>query len=445
MELSTSLTGHLTLTDNPTTSGTLPALPPEVLVQIIRDSYRFDDEKSTILSFLLVSRTWRDMALPFLYQDLVLAGSDQMERFLDSHNSPAVRSITRSLTLYLKEDGNPSSELQARVDNTVCRVAREVIPEIPALKSFSLTTNRRDFKLGILRATISTVLEALPQSCVNLELDTEGKDENSFYLAYHGRDRREGVAHLCHELRCMLPRMHNVRIDLKSMCHAIFRARNKDKDFYYINLPHIQHLLIETPAASARPPCPALPRRENSTWHRMIRALQHVAGSEETAPGELTVMGTALATSQDRKFYQTLLRCHVKGGDDGLTTFAFPATDVPSPNSKDKRSLLVRTEEGGFVMETIDSYYDIAGGRPWRLAVNGARLPVTFSPDIVWVGDEELGIVAEAKWRERYPAKECPLWEKEREVGMRLMDFEERENDIELRAVAERSPEDATL
>ncbi|WAO91735.1 Hypothetical protein NCS54_00921600 [Fusarium falciforme] len=445
MELSTSLASHLTLTDNPAMSGTGPVLPPEVLVQIIRDAYRFDDEKSTIFSCLLVSQEWRDMALPFLYKDLVLAGSGQMERFLDSHNSSAVRSITRSLTIYLRECCNPSSELQERIDNTVCRLAKEVIPNIAALKSFSLTTNCRDFKLGILRKTISTVLEALPQSCVNLELDTGGKDEASFWLAYHGRNRLEGVSHLCHDLRRMLPRMHNVRINLKSMCDAMFGGRFPDQGFHSIDLPHIRHLLIETSGTGARPPCPTSPRKEHSAWRQIIRALQHVAGSQETAPGELTVLGTAIEISRAGTFYQTLMRCHVRGGDDGLTTFAFPATDVPSPNSNYKRSLLVRTEEGGFVVDRIDSYYDIAGGRPWRLAANGARLPVSLFPDTIWASDGQLGIVTEAKWRERYPAKECTLWEKEREMGMRLVDFEERKNDIRLRTVVERSPEDVAL
>lgn len=445
MELSTSLASHLILTGNPTMSGTAPFLPPEVIVQIIRNAYRFDDGKSTIFSCLLVSQEWLDMALPFLYKDLVLAGSSQMERFLDSHNSSAVRSITRSLTLYLREYCSPSSELQERVDNTVCRLAKEVFPNIAALKSFSLTTNRRDFKLGILRKTISTVLEALPQSCVNLELDTGGKDEASFWLAYHGRSRLEGVSHLCLDLRRMLPRMHNVRINLKSMCDTMFGGRIPDEGFHSVKLPHIRHLLIETSGTGARPPCPTSPRKEHSAWRQMIRALQHVAGSQETAPGELTVLGTAFEISRTGTFYQTLLRCHVRGGDDGLTTFAFPATDVPSPNCKYKRSLLVRTDEGGFVVDRIDSYYDIAGERPWRLAANGARLPVSLFPDTIWASDERLGIVAEAEWRERYPAEECTLWEKEREMGMRLLDFEERKNDIRLRTVAERSPEDVRL
>ncbi|EEU43359.1 uncharacterized protein NECHADRAFT_101077 [Fusarium vanettenii 77-13-4] len=301
MELCTSIASHLTLTSKATMSGIIPALPPEVLVQIIRDAYSSEDAKSTIFSCLLVSRAWWDMALPVLYNDLILAGSDQMERFLTSHNDSAVRSITRSLTLYLREDGGPSQELQERVDTTVYRLAQEAIPNMAALQSFSLTTDRRDFKLGIHRATISDVLIALPESCVNLELDTEGKDEDSFWLASTSRSRLDGVTHVCDDIRDMLPRMHNVRIDLKSMCSDMVGWRTRGRPFHPISLPNIRHLLIETTGIGARPSCPSSAPRDHSSWRQISLALKHVAGLPETAPGELAVLGAAWHIPYDER------------------------------------------------------------------------------------------------------------------------------------------------
>ncbi|KAI8716389.1 F-box domain-containing protein [Fusarium sp. LHS14.1] len=441
MELSTSMASQPTLTGKLTVSGTIPVIPTEILDQIIRDAYSSEDAKSTIISCLLVSRQWRDVTLPFLYKDVVLAGSDRMERFLTAHDDSAVRSITRSLTLYLRENGGPSHELQERVDTTVSRLAKEVMPNMAALQSFSLTTDRREFKLGILKATISDVLKSLPECCVNLELDTEGKDEESFWLAYTGQDYYPiDVTHVCDDIRYILPRMHNVRIDLKSMCNAMLGLRSRGQPLHPIALPNIRHLLIETTGTGGRPPCPTWYGKDHSSWRQIILALKLVSGLPETAQGELAVLGSALHIPSGKTSYQTLLRCQVKGSDGKLTTFAFPATQATPPDRSYGRSLLVRTDEGGFVLDRINSYYDLAGGRPWRLAANGARLPVSLFPDTIWASDEKLGIYTEEEWRKRYPW-EFPLWGEERTKGMRLMEFEEREEDIRLITVVERTPE----
>ncbi|RSL70885.1 hypothetical protein CEP53_001776 [Fusarium sp. AF-6] len=171
----------------------IPNIPPELVAQIIQHAYGSD----IVASCLLVNREWHHFALQVLYKDLVLANIDQLERFLAAHNDSLVRSFTRSLTIYVREDGHPSVILQVRVDYVLCRLAEEVIPHMSSLVSFSLTTDRRTFKWHILRTTISALLIALPLSCVNLELDTDGKDEASFWPmpTYENRRRVEGVGH----------------------------------------------------------------------------------------------------------------------------------------------------------------------------------------------------------------------------------------------------------
>ncbi|RSL77697.1 hypothetical protein CEP51_008832 [Fusarium floridanum] len=173
----------------------------------------------------------------------------------------------------------------------------------------------------------------------------------------------------------------------------------------------------------------------------MIRALGHVAKKKGTAPGgKLSVLGKAFRGGQrGEKYYQTLLRCDMRGGEEGTTTLAFPAEHFPRTNAI-WGGLYTRTDKETAMMRSIDSFYDIAGGRPWRTAASGARLPVSPFPDVIWLSDKDAGIFTEEEWKEKFPGGSRTLWEDEKTVGARLMDFEERKNDIDLRKVQEKLP-----
>ncbi|RSL57770.1 hypothetical protein CEP54_008098 [Fusarium duplospermum] len=416
---------------------TIPNIPPELVSQIIQQYCL----PGTIATCLLVNREWHDFALPVLYKDLVLSGTYQMERFLAAHNDSLVRSSTRSLTLYLREYGEHDETMQARIDDTLSQLAKEAIPHMSSLVSFSLTADRRTFRMGILRTTISALLIALPRSCRNLELDTDGSDETSFWSTYQDRNRFRADSHVCAELGRMIHRFHNARINLKSVCEYMFGFQRPDDEYYSTDLPVIQNLLIETTGSTSRPPCTTR-GRETSSWPQMIRTLQHVARNKGTAPGgKLSVLGEAVRGGRpEERFYQTLLRCEMRGGEEGTTTLAFPAERFDRA-SKRWGSLYARTDEGAVVMESVDSFYEVAGGRPWRTTASNARLPVSVFPDMTWASDKELGIFTEQEWRKKSPEGPQIIWNDEMRIGAQLMNVEERKNDIELRKVKEKLPD----
>lgn len=76
--------------------------------------------------------------------------------------------------------------------------------------------------------TIAALLAALPLSCVNLELDTRGREDDracGFYPVY-------GSTHLCPTIRDLLPRLRHLRLRLGTLCSHLFLAPHDDGDTY---------------------------------------------------------------------------------------------------------------------------------------------------------------------------------------------------------------------
>ncbi|KAJ3518443.1 hypothetical protein NM208_g14510 [Fusarium decemcellulare] len=351
-----------------------------------------------------------------------LLGHRQLERFVACHDHQATHSITRSLTVQLRPPSEGDTDYQNEVDQNLHRLASHAVAHMAKLESFSLTTHPRCFKFCINQSTTGAILRALPTSCVNLELDIRTQDQywSCWFLS-------RGSTHVCEELRRLLPRMHNVRLNLPNTCSAMLGTREPGDalaDVRPISLPCMRNLQLEC-------------RIGGASWLSIIRALQRVLELEETNAAEITILTSIL--NQQKPCYSTLLRCHVRSGA-GTTTWAFPITSVPPPpDYRGSDVLYMRTYDGNFVTLGGQASYDLAGGHPWRLLSTGVRLPATFTSDTPWAPDEELGILTEAEWLERYPRNLPVLTINERETGIRLIDAEER-NGAELRCAVEMTP-----
>ncbi|KAF4460151.1 F-box-like domain-containing [Fusarium albosuccineum] len=314
-------------------------------------------------------------------------------------------------------------EILPIVTSTSTCLLSHAVAHMAELESFSLTTHSKWSKCSINSSTIKAILRTLPTSCVNLELDIRTK-----YANWGCSSGKHWSTHVCQERRRLLPRMHNVRLNLPVTCDEMLGTRKRGDGFTDvrpISLPCMRNLQID--CGSGQEP-----------WLSIIRTLQRVLELEETNAAEVTVLTSNL--NQQKPCYSTLLRCHVRPSD-GTTTWSFPITQVPPPpDYRGSDVLYMRTDNGDFVTLGTQAPYDLAGGRPWRLLSTGVRLPATFTSDMPWVPDEELGILTEAEWLERYPQNQPVLAINERETGMRLIDAEEREG-TEYRCAVEMTPE----
>ncbi|KAK3938698.1 hypothetical protein QBC46DRAFT_355646 [Diplogelasinospora grovesii] len=122
-------------------------------------------------------------------------------------------------------------ELDACVAN-IASTSGKAVAHLDKLQSFSLHVrpNSPGFDLDISRRAIAAIIEALPESCANLEVDTGDHDHaTSLFQANH-----EGSpAHLCDTLPNLLSRMRHLRLHLPDAA-----------SFHPISLPKMRTLLV---------------------------------------------------------------------------------------------------------------------------------------------------------------------------------------------------------
>ncbi|KAF2864956.1 hypothetical protein BDV95DRAFT_587907 [Massariosphaeria phaeospora] len=91
---------------------------------------------------------------------------------------------------------------------------------LPQLATFSINIDGHADRRCILPAfAISRIINALPPSVINLELDTEGLDG-----IWEDRPTRTSTPHLCHDISKLLLQLHTLRLRISCMCTDIFRA-----------------------------------------------------------------------------------------------------------------------------------------------------------------------------------------------------------------------------
>ena len=196
-------------------------LPGEILSSILLE-VKVDSDASSFLQCLLCCMTWRDMAIPILYRDVSLIDSNlsNFVRYFKSSYGPLLRSLTITINpVQPASTGNDEHRLN-RYGSQNAQVLWRLLNQLSydltnmiRMTTFSLTISSNSYARGfwIPRCTIATIIRALPEACVNMEVDT--------------RDYEELVpkpVHLCDDIRAIVPRLQNLRLCLTTMCPALF-------------------------------------------------------------------------------------------------------------------------------------------------------------------------------------------------------------------------------
>lgn len=176
------------------------SIPSEILAEIL-GALKVNCFSSLATS-LRVTKTWYNVALPFLYRDVILS-QQLIIPFVDSVKD---EHCTLIRTFTVKD---------CDYESYIPKLAR-ILPNFIKLSTFSLTADFLDDGLFGNQAIVSLV-DVLPESCINLELvvdfhfdDDEDKDVQVF-----------AESHICDSVRRIIPGMENVRLSLPYMCSAL--------------------------------------------------------------------------------------------------------------------------------------------------------------------------------------------------------------------------------
>ena len=237
-------------------------LPPELLNIVFR-FVKFSGPRQNVISCLLVCRHWYEVATPLAWISVSLR-NENIERFVNiAECLPWQRGFVRSLSLQLngarpneqkrkcnypyKKLGfaNRTHKEAARIWNTIERLARIIEVGMKGLVSFSLRMDKPVMgtwfaiyseEVWMRSSTVAKVLDALPISCVDLELDMNGRDNDTFQPGC-------GSNHLCTTLQTSLPRLRHLRLRMRTLCPRLLLT-GVSPNFMLAAAPNLRSLLI---------------------------------------------------------------------------------------------------------------------------------------------------------------------------------------------------------
>ncbi|KAL8650772.1 MAG: hypothetical protein Q9210_003630 [Variospora velana] len=217
-------------------------LPPELHAMIL-GYLACSNSKEAILSCRLVSHHWLYLASSLVWNSIVLAitSLDSFVRVIDDAPNVwhHVRSISLQLnTLWITEEAraDKSRRPSGRINLTklhlwtnVDRLADAIKSQSRHLVSFSLRinksppggmTNSTPLKAWMSTQCLSRLLKALPESCIDIELDTKAREMDDLSRSHPEEPAppESGPDHLCVVLRNMIPRLRHFRLRMKSLC-----------------------------------------------------------------------------------------------------------------------------------------------------------------------------------------------------------------------------------
>lgn len=454
----------------------MDSLSNDILSLILTKVKSGDSGSIDILACLRVNKTWHRLASPILHRHVVLDNS----RMIPLHHSfrldygPQVQTLTLLVSSEGRHlvDGNPKPlpELDAKI-----RLVIPLLRRLDSLDSFSLSLEGRE-ECIIERGTVVDIIDALPESCTNLELDTQGQDQQ------HG----EGSAHLCKSLRRLMPRMHHVRIRVASVCPALLgmgelsnhhdlsqqsplidstpeTASPARTPFKPVDLPNIRSLVIYCALPhSGKMACCGRASRSHQTeytgpsWVPITTAMEQLPVAFRPPPRGASILAVnatrqiSEADFEDPAAWQAI----VVARPMERTSQAVPHRAIWS--SAD--SVFVRLPDGRDMVTTLGNAVLIAEGETWCGTLGGgARVPRTIleadaGADGEWRASFAVGLVraplsplmTAAQWREEFPRRTSQLFRNEAMVGQRLLEVETRQGEgryLAVDPVAERTPQ----
>lgn len=407
---------------------------------------------------LHIVQNWPDMVAN--QQHIVLSNQDLelFARNFDVSQAPAILSVSISIECPAKPDSAEGEALAmtegSSITQQLWKGLEQVIENVgymSQLTTCSLRVSRKstvDPGFWVPRPLLARLVDALPQSCVNLEIDTSGMD---FYAP--------GSAHLCDNIRAFLPRARNLRIRLSTLCHAMLKAAPTPPEpmEYPLNLETLViNCIPRTIYGSQSLACGSF-SETRSTYFRndgteastfLAATLASMNSRAELPSAKCLRIVDAPAHDEDRSVYATLNRRDVI--DD--LSWSMPFRDIGPFGARD--GFLMRTVDRGEVISFPWALEVLAEGQPWIEKPGGHRAPRNWDEDLSLTlpsgAANVIPLSSSEEWKAAHPKKSCSLWRNERLTGMRLLEVGKNHGVLARVPVVEQTPsgfirEDADL
>lgn len=396
-------------------------LPPEIMTSILRRAC-YSHSKSDISSSLLVSRQWSQIVYPLAWESVVINTSTLTAFNKLMAQSPHLGQYIRSLTLQLHTIWPTKQEIrdlkegklqwyEGATPSTVAlwrslkKLAEYIASGMPNLVSFSLRINKYiplDHDREILynephgaymrSHTLACLLRALPRCCVDLELDTRGRDDEEYF--FHETTVMRTSEHLCVVLRELLPRLRHLHLRLGWCCPDLLISASKGES-YLLEAPNLLSLVLNLntqPHSGGPDICQSFQSREkiDAPFYRgrklqaciepvLINAIQDGA-----FPRAYQIQLMILLGSQGRDYSHFIQQDFIT-----QTSYTLPFRLIWFECEYEDREYMARTRSNQEMFGNFGSKQDLEDeveGTIWSTTAEGYR----WSADFYRTGDRQL-------------------------------------------------------
>lgn len=287
--------------------------------------------------------------------------------------------------------------------------------------SFTVGESKSDWELSIRRDILASWIKDLPQSCVNLEIDTRGCDFGNWDSNF-----------LCDELRHVLPRLRYLRLRLACLCSDIFAIGftvdgmiENQSAFQSVVAPYLKSVVINCSVFSGSAKICGSDLDPQIPLARSFRQL--------IARGCYPVMEQFWLLSlrppdPDHAFYD---RCDIiQNRTSAIPLLPFTGSDVFHDIKENGTIISARMPDGQEVLTFDWAVEQIVEGQTWQETMSGCRMPpAAIGTDGFWRGGgvaKPLPLSDLAARRNR-PALRYPPWINEGLTGLQLLQALKRE------------------
>ncbi|KAF2010442.1 hypothetical protein BU24DRAFT_58569 [Aaosphaeria arxii CBS 175.79] len=442
-------------------------LPNEVLIQILSEV--INDSSPTRTNVLTVCRLWHQLAVPEFYKHIAFTKHNKLESFLQCADVSRHGRHIRSLTIHMGDGGAKDLIFfkKEKLSTFVPPLTRlvSILPILSGLLSYSLCVTR-DMDCVLPRHLLVQIINALPESCVNLEVDTLGRDS---------RTQSEQL-HVCDSIRQILPRMKYVRVRMGAMCSSMFGTRKTlhatedgpasndgNGEFLPIETTSLRSLVVNCMDSSGG----TLQKCGQEDWKEwevyrgwgypspwtsvtfgmgqlLLKNSQYLQGTRIYAIDSPNSVSHVPHESGD---HQTLIHADIVAKE----TWAIPYEMVLFRTCRHyleylSNPFIFRLPDGREMMASVDNMVKHAECAQWETTGNGSRLPRNAKGRYIDADSSKdfgLPIITPRQWQAEHPRKRQPTNYRERKFGMRLFGAEHRVggDHLSLRIVKEIIPE----
>jgi hypothetical protein len=405
----------------------MDAIPSEILTQILFNVK--STSRLSLKSYLLVDRRWRDIAAPLFYGTVVLSKNNvaSFVRTCSIDCLPLIYSLTvriNSLTADGTADASWDEYHAAAVASSreVQELSR-ILPLMGNLATFSLFVEPRE-SFAILQRTITRrciirLLDSLPPSCIDIEIDTKSMECYEVIGLWDD-------GHLCEALCRVLPRARHVRIKIAAACSALvgegpllhWSESGALAQFRPISMPSLESFVINANLTVKGDRAALACNAGTHDWYpdypqsALYRGLRQVAQKRGAVPSSTEVlMLVPCCINTDAKSWSGLACVRVSDETSLLTPF-LSGEHLGDP--KTAKRCLVRS---GDEQISACQYFELeqcAEGELWRDFEGGERLPAAVSRNVE--GFSRYVLACREAPRSATPAEEAYLLATEESV-----------------------------